>query len=371
MMAIYEELNLKRIINAYGTMTKLGGSRMDPRVLDAMKAASEAFVDMYEYHRRAGEKIAEYLGAEACCITAGAAAGIAVSAAASMAGTNEACALQLPDTSGMKNEALVLKCHRTLYDQALSVSGIHVREVGNTAYCCLEQVERAVNEKTAMFMYTVEADCMRGSLPLEPIIEILHRYHLPVVVDAASEIPPREIINHYLGMGADALLLSGGKEIRGPQSSGLILGKQQFIEACETNACPHYGIGRCMKIDKETIAGIVKAVELFAQKDYSAIMRHWEEMVNTIFSKLTQDSRIEVWRGFATPPSVQPPTIPRIFVRPLTISAETLQQRMMQQEYHVFVCLEKDTVIINPQCVEDDELPMVCDAVLEAISEAG
>lgn len=138
--SIYESLGVRTVIDAWGTVTALGGSLMAPEVLQAMQSAAGAFVDMSELHTAAGRRIADLLGVEACCVTCGAAAGLAIAAAACMTGTRRSYAYQLPDTTGMKDEILCLKCHRDLYDQGMLLSGAHFVEIGVTSSAFLQQI---------------------------------------------------------------------------------------------------------------------------------------------------------------------------------------------------------------------------------------
>ena len=362
-MSIYDELGIARIINGGGTLTKFGGSKMAPGVLAAMNEAAGAFVDIRTLHTKAGEKIAGLLGVEAACITSGAAAGIAISAAACMSRGEIQKTLQLPETTGMPNEVLMLKCHRILYDQALLLAGARVREIGMTSSAHLAQVESAVSERTAMFFYVAENERMRGSQPLAEIAPIMKRHRIPVVVDAAAELPPTSNVRKYLDQGANLVIFSGGKEIRGPQSSGLILGDKQLIEACDANCCPNYSIGRPMKIDKETIAGIVKAVELFVKKDYAGEMKRWEAMVVSMVAAFCAIPGIDVRRGFPVEPGIQPVDIPRVYMRSGHAPAKELQDRLMNSNPAVYVDVQDDEIVINPQCLEDDEVSIVIAAV--------
>ena len=151
--SIYESLGVRTVIDAWGTVTALGGSLMAPEVLQAMQSAAGAFVDMSELHTAAGRRIADLLGVEACCVTCGAAAGLAIAAAACMTGTRRSYAYQLPDTTGMKDEILCLKCHRDLYDQGMLLSGAHFVEIGVTSSAFLQQIEDRITERTAAFFY--------------------------------------------------------------------------------------------------------------------------------------------------------------------------------------------------------------------------
>ncbi|MBR5001100.1 MAG: aminotransferase class V-fold PLP-dependent enzyme [Firmicutes bacterium] len=361
-MDMYRELGVRPIIDAWGTVTKLGGSRMDPRVLEAMNSAAKSFVDMEELHTAAGKKIAEMLQVEACCVTCGASAGLAIAAAACMTGNRKSFAYQLPDTTGMKDEVLVLKCHRDLYDQALLLSGAHFVEIGMTSHAFLQQIEDKISDRTAAFFFTSEAETMRGSIPLEEIAELCSKYNVPIIVDAAAELPPVSNVRKYLEQGASLVVFSGGKEIRGPQASGLIVGKKELIEACDLNCCPNYGIGRPMKVDKENICGLVKAVELFVNKDYDKQMELWESYTHRMHDGLKDNPNLELSLGYPTEPGVQPACILRLFVKPLTMDSATFYQKLVDHDPGVYTFLYQDKVVINPQCLEEDELQIVIDA---------
>lgn len=175
--------------------------------------------------------------------------------------------------------------------------------------------------------------------------------------------PPASNVTKYFEQGADLVIFSGGKQLRGPQSSGLILGSKRLIEACDANCCPNHSIGRPMKISKETIAGIVKAVELFVAKDEEQEMKRWEEMVAVMLSAFSSISDTVVRRGFPVSPGIQPVAIPRLFLKSGRLSAKQLKDRLMQHEPAIYVDVHGDEAVINPQCLEDDEIPVVIQAV--------
>ena len=363
MSDIYGELGVKKIINAWGTVTKLGGSKMSPEVLAVMQEAAGSFVNMEELHAAAGRRIAELLGVEACCVTCGAAAGLAIATAACMTGTRTSYAYQLPDTTGMKHEVLTLKCHRDLYDQAILLTGARFVEVGMTSYAFLQQIEDKITDQTAAFFFTSEAESMRGSISFAEIASLCREHGIPVIVDAAAEIPPVSNIHRYLDEGASLVVFSGGKEFRGPQASGMILGSRELIAACDLNCCPNYGIGRPMKVDKENICGLVKAVELFSKKDYTRQSEIWESYVHTLFNGLRGNKNLELSTGHPTEPGVQPACILRLFVRPLKMDAGTLWQRLVDHGPSLYTFLYHDQVVLNPQCLEAAELQMIIDIV--------
>jgi len=369
-MSIYDKLGIKRIINCCGTITKIGGSKMAPEVLATMNEAANAFVDIPKFHEEAGKAIANMLGCEGACITSGATAGIAISVAACMTKGDKAKILQLPDTTSMPDEVLMLKCHRILYDQAILISGAKIREIGVTSSAKIDQVKAALSEKTAMFFYVAEAEKMRGSLTLLEISNILKNYDIPLVVDAAAELPPKSNIKKYLDQGADLVIFSGGKEIRGPQSSGIILGDKKLISACNANCCPNYSIGRSMKIDKETIAGILKAIELFIKKDYSKVIKKWDSIVLKIISSLSDLLDIlTIRRDFPKEPGIQPIDIPRVFIKPLYTSSDEVQKSLMELNKPICTDIQGEELMINPQCLEDDEITLVIDSIKSILIE--
>lgn len=360
---IYSTLGVTKVIDAWGTITKIGGSRMDPRVLEVMTEASKSFVEMDELHLKAGAHIAKLLDVESCCITCGASAGIAIAVAACMTGINPVNSYQLPDTTGMKNEILMLKCHRTLYDQAILLSGAKIKEIGTTSYVFPEQIENAISATTAAFFYATEAEAMRGSIPFEKIVEVCNKYKVPIIVDSAAELPPKSNIRRYLDAGASLVIFSGGKELRGPQSSGLILGKKELIEACDLNGSPNYGVGRPMKIDKENICGIVKAIELFIEKDYEIQMKTWESYVMLLKDGLSKNPNIKLRTGYPDEPGVQPTCILRLYICPTEMPAFLLHKKLIECNPKIYTHHYKEEIVLNPQCLEKEELEIIIDAI--------
>lgn len=365
-MEIYERLGVRTYINAKGTITDYGGSLMDEDVLRVMEEASHNFIDIRELHKKAGEYIARILGVEACAIVSGASAGLAVSAAAAMAGKNVAHILQLPDTSGMKNEALILKCHRTEYDQSVRLAGARMIEVGSATHCCIEQLEDAVTEKTAMMIYSAESEKLRGSLPFRSIVSVMEKYGIPVIVDAAAELPPVDNITRYLDMGASLVVFSGGKEIRGPQASGLVVGKRELIEACDLNQCPFHSIGRSMKVDKETICGLVRAVELFAGKDYDKELSRWKA-ISTEIAEALAGPYVHTRVGYPQMPGTEPRIIARAYLSFAGFEGAEIQKRLYDEG--LIVGADESEIIINPQCLACGEDKKVIEMVSKLTEE--
>jgi L-seryl-tRNA(Ser) seleniumtransferase len=287
----YRDLGIAPVINAAGTLTRFGGSLMPPEVTDAMAAAGRAFVDMDELHAAAGRRIAELVGVEAAHVCAGAAAGIALMAAGCMTGTDRERIRRLPDTEGMPHRFVVQKAHHNPFDQALRLTGGRFADVEPDPGALAGVLDGA-----AAVYFTFGWFCTGPGLPLAQVCEIAHARGVPVIVDAAAEVPPAANLRRFIEEGADLVVFSGGKAIRGPQASGFILGRRDLVEACRMNDCPNMGVGRPMKVGKEEIAGLVRAVELYVRKDHEAEMLVWERRVGHVIDALAGIEGLRAWR---------------------------------------------------------------------------
>jgi L-seryl-tRNA(Ser) seleniumtransferase len=374
-MDVYDRLGVKKLINAWGTVTRIGGSLMAPEVLEAMREAAQAFVDLVELNRKASERIAQLIGVEAAFITGGAAAGLAIATAACMTGTDVVKIQKLPDTSGMKNEVVILRAHRNRYDQAIRQAGAKLIEVGLSDRTSLEELSAAVNDKTAAIAYFAESEHVRGSLPLEEIIKVAKAAKVPVLVDAAAELPPVTNLQRFYKLGADLIIFSGGKDLRGPQSSGLILGKKELIEACILNASPYHGIGRPMKVDKESIVGLLRAIELYLSEDHHARMERWERQVRYFIDELSNLPHVRVRRGFPAEPGIQPSCIPRAFVdleeEKLRMTRREVIEALRSGEPGIIVGESQTGIVLNPQMLNPGEEQIVVQRLKQILSGQG
>lgn len=277
-MGVYQRLGVRPVINARGMNTMASGSLMPAPVLAAMAEAATAFVDMEELNRKAGEHIARLIGVEAAHVTSGSAGGLLLAAAACLAGEDPQAIAQLPDTSGLRDGFVIEKCRRIRYDQALRAAGARLVEVGDETSCTPEQLEAGIDDTTAAVVHIVSPYLGTNGVPVETAIEIAHRHGLPIIVDAASTLPPTSHLTRWTSLGADLVIYSGGKGIRGPQGSGLLLGRADLIRAAAANGAPNGAIGRPCKVSKEDIVGLVTALELFLQEDWQIEWnRHLEE----------------------------------------------------------------------------------------------
>ena len=340
---------------------------MPPEVLESMAVASKAFVDMNLLLKKAGQRIAQLAGAEAAYVTSGAAAGLSISAATCMAGTDRARIEQLPNTEGMKNEIVTLKCHRLHFDQAIRQAGAKLREVGYVRRSSPSQLEHAIGDRTAAVFYLPESATLSGSVPLDEVIQVAKAAGVPVIVDAAAELPPVSNLHAFTDMGADLVIFSGGKDIRGPQGSGFILGRQELIEACALNGCPNQSIGRPMKVDKESVVGLVRALEIYVEQDFDREMKTWEEQVAYLVKHMSKMPYVAVRRGVPLQLGIRPSCIPRAYVdideSGLGMKVEDVVRSLREGSPGVIVGQSPTGIIINPHMLDPGEETTVLDKI--------
>ena len=286
--SIYQRLEISPIINAAGSITRLGGSRTRPETLELMSQAARVMVNIDDLNRAAGREIARLTGAEAGFVCSGAAGGLLLQAAACIAGNDPVKMRQLPDTEGLKNEIVIHTMHRFPYDQAYRAAGAKMVEFGDYLYAHPWQLEGAINERTAAVAYLCSPFSSNKVMPLDQVCEIAHAHDLPVIVDAASMLPPRENLYRFLRAGADMVVHSGGKGVRGPQGSGILVGRADLIEAAALQASPAQFLGRGMKVAKEEVIGLVASLAAFVEEDEAAEMAAYRAMVQQVVDALVE-----------------------------------------------------------------------------------
>ncbi|NQW20637.1 MAG: aminotransferase class V-fold PLP-dependent enzyme [Chloroflexi bacterium] len=294
---VYKKLGVPPIINAQSWVTALGGSIMRPEVLQAMDDAARVFVDVKQLNLAAGEIVARICGAERGLVTAGCSAAQVLMVAACMTGKSEKNAEQLPDTTGMKNEVILFKGQRNRYDKAFVTAGATLVEYGSADSATTAELEAEINEYTACIAFVV-AGAIPAGIGLEETIRVAHEHGIPVIVDAAAELPPRSNLSKFHKMGADMVAFSGGKGIAGPQSAGLLAGKADLMEAVVMNSLnldsAVAAIGRPMKVSKENIVGMVTALQLFTDSDEAAEREGWVSKSQFVAERLTGISGLRV-----------------------------------------------------------------------------
>lgn len=294
---VYTRLGVEPFIMANIPFTFLSATLVWPEVREAMDEASQYFVDIVQLQRAVGRRLAEISGAEAGIITSGAAGAIAVATAACIAGTNPERIRALPDSEGMKNEVLMWG-GRSVFDNAIRLAGGKIKVVLG-----LDELRDAISDKTVMLYMGYPADPEpKKAPPLESIVAICKQKGVAVFVDAAGGIPPIENLKRYAKMGVDLYAFSGGKGMKGPQCSGLLLGRKDLIEAALMNSSPMEGaVCRPMKVGKEEIIGCLTAVEKWLTIDLEALYRQQDKKLQRIDAMISTipgvDTQMETRRG--------------------------------------------------------------------------
>jgi D-glucosaminate-6-phosphate ammonia-lyase len=312
-VGIYQELGVRTVVNAVGTLTRLGGSRMAPAVLEAMAEASRSYVRIEDLQEAAGRVIGEATGAESGYVTSGAASGLLLGTAACVAGLDLHVMERLPFTPwdqgppGVKNEVVVHRVHRNSYDHAIRTVGVKLIEVGHLGHPSPGpmrpyELETAINERTAMVFWPLMGGLPEGSfLSLEETARSAHKHGVPVLVDAAAALPPASNLRRFIAEGADLVCYSGGKAIGGPQASGILAGRADLIRSValqhqdmdvhpETWTWRHLiaegkiagpplqGIGRPCKVGREEIMGLLVALKAYLARDHAADLARWQRL---------------------------------------------------------------------------------------------
>jgi L-seryl-tRNA(Ser) seleniumtransferase len=366
---------MRRVINAAATLTRLGGSIMPPLVIEAMIQASRSFVDLPELQRRCGERLAKLTRNEAAYVSSGAAAGLTLTTAACITGVDRDRIARLPNLDGLKNEVVIHRCQRNGYDFAVRQTGVRVVEIGDLdlGVTQAQELEVAIGERTAAVVYFAGANFERGALPLRTTVEIAHRRGVPVIVDGAAQIPPISNLWEFTSdAGADLAVFSGGKGLRGPQSSGLIVGRADLIDAVRLNGPPNQAIGRPMKVGKEEMIGLVAAVEWYLGQDEPGLIRRYERQVARVVESLGKLPGLTAERDF---PSEAGQPMPRALVRfdagELGFDRDEVVRRLHEGDPYVEVSNSgKDGIWINPQTLEDGDEKIVIDRLLAALAPA-
>ena len=360
-MGIYDDLGVRTLINGSATLTRLGGSIMPPEVLDAMAEAAKSFVEIDDLQEKVGRRIAEWTGNEAAYISCGAAAGLTLSTAACIAGTDPELRLLLPATDGLKNEIIIHKKGKVNYIFAIRQAGGVIVEIGDENGASEDELAAAIGDKTAGLFYFVNANTDPGQVSLERGIEIAHKHSVPVVVDAAAQIPPIENLWRFNKAGADLVLFSGGKGLRGPQASGLILGSRSLIDAVVFNSGPRPFIGRPMKTGKEEIVGLMTAVRIAMDEDQDATLQSYEEQVAAVISAFSNTPHITARRNFPSEAGQPMPRAELVLEEDaLGLKRDELLDRLIEGEPAILLAPSGETgVFINPQTLANGEIDTI------------
>lgn len=283
-MGVYSELGVKRVINAIGAWTRIGGSTLPKEVINAFVDANSCYVELSELEKKAGDVIAELTGAEAGYVTSGAFSALALSMAACMTGTDPKKIKKLPTTKGMRNQVIHQKCLRYKYDRAVTVPGAKMVLAGDKNRCSPEQIVASVSKKTAAILYLAPGQGEAASI--EDVVKIGKEHGIPTIIDVPGNIYgsemwvpghiyPDEGYKNYAKLGVD-LVCCGGKYVGAPQSTGYVTGRKDLIEAIGLNSFVGYenpsdlyrGLGRGYKLDRQSIVALVVALKRWKTLDH-------------------------------------------------------------------------------------------------------
>ncbi len=367
----YQRLAVRPVINANTTLTSLGGSLMPVEVSAAMAEAALEFVEIDELEAAVGREIARLTRNEAALVTCGAAAGIFLSVLGCMAGLDEVEAARLtnghPPTRN-RREVVIQTSQRNPYDLAVTLAGAQVVQVGSLFGTTRLDLEAALSELTAAVLFFAGAHLARGALGLRDVIDVAHSHSIPVIVDAAAQLPPASNLWSLTADGADLVLFSGGKGMRGPGSTGLLVGSAPLVAAASLHASPRQRLGRPMKVSKEELVGLLAAVELFVSTDHELETERIEAATTSWLQRLARLSNAVAVREF---PGEAGRPRPRVLV---TISAEanlsgsTVRDRLLAGDPRVDVAVAGErSFYLNAEMLRPGEERVVLDRVLAVL----
>jgi D-glucosaminate-6-phosphate ammonia-lyase len=359
----YRALGVRPFINCCSVRTMHGGSLMLPQVRAAIDAASRQFVNLDELMDAAGARIAELTGAEWGIVTCGSAAAVALGTAACVAGNDPVKMVRLPFTEGMVNRVIIPRKQRFAYDQAVRMIGCHIVEIDTR-----EELDKALEEPVALVVLLGKQEHLTA-VRLEEIASVVKPRGIPIMVDAASEHIERP--SPWLQRGADLVIYSGGKFLRGPQTSGLLLGNKRLCQAAWRNGSPHQALGRPMKVSKEDIIGVVTALEYwFGERDTAAERQKWYEDCRVIADRV---ATIPGARGeIVEPQGVD--RVPRLKIvwdrEKYPLDGLGLRNRTLDGEPRVMLddnSVSENSIAVDPFQLQPGEAAQVGDAVVAAL----
>lgn len=281
---VYMDLGIRPVLNFQGPVTTVGASRMWPEIQGIMADAARDFAVLEEVKDAVGARLAKLCGTEDALVTSGTCGAISLGTYGCLTGTDTAKVRQLPDLSGMKTEVVIQKPHRNGYDHAVRSAGVRIVEVDTR-----EAFINALGPQTAMVYYLGGS---RGDwawetpVPLEECVKISRKAGVPVLIDAANLLPSWDNIPKVAATGVDLIAFSGGKHIRGPQSTGVLAGRKDLLQAAWLNSSPHSdSMGRAMKVNKEEMVGLLAAIEKYAKIDFAALDREYDRQAAVVMAE--------------------------------------------------------------------------------------
>jgi D-glucosaminate-6-phosphate ammonia-lyase len=365
---------------------------MRTEVSDAMVEASSHCVDMAELQAAASKQIAKVTGAEAGYVASGAAACLTLAAAACIAGLDPGRMARLPDTRGMKNDIIMMRSQRNFYDHAIRAAGASIVEVGlpdryagaGVRDAEAWEIEDALGDNTVAIFYVADVNSQPA---LKVVTAIAAKHKIPVIVDAAAQLPPKSNLQRFITEGADLVAYSGGKALGGPQASGFLCGRKDLIMSAalqhldfdiypdmweppkslidkkRLKGIPQHGIGRSCKVGKQEIVGLLTALRLFAAESDASRHARWLARLTPIAEGLAKFGNCQV--------AIEGKDIPLLFLTlNEKVSARATISSLIKGNPSVHVDpsrRDQQQIVINPMCFEDEDAAVILKRLGEVI----
>jgi L-seryl-tRNA(Ser) seleniumtransferase len=364
---------MRTVINADATLTRLGGSLMPPDVLDAMREAAGNFVDMVELQRVVGERLAALTRNEAAYVASGAASAIVLATLAAMTRGDLPTIARLIETGeAPRDEVIVHRAHRIPYDPALRLAGARIVDIGNRLQTFPWELEAAITPRTAMIFYAGGVHLASGALSLPATVEIAHAHGVPVVIDAAAQLPPTENLWRFTReLGADLAIFSGGKDLRGPQASGLIVGSSAMIAAIAANGAPNQRLARAMKVGKEEMLGLLTAVERYVTIDWRERAEEYERIVDRWVARLDHRPGLHASRIFPNEAGQPTPRCRITFGDEARMTGPDAARQLWEGNPRIAVAVDgPDAISITPELLEPGEEAVLLERVEALVGAA-
>ncbi|MCY4583520.1 MAG: hypothetical protein OXE50_12115 [Chloroflexi bacterium] len=369
-IGVYEKLGVRRVINAWGVSTELGGWSQTENVTRAMEEANLGTVEMRELLQKSGDFIADLLGVEAAFVTSGAAAAQALSVAASMAGSDPDRIAQLPDTAGMKNEVVIQKRNRYMFDRCYTLTGARLVEAGNADGTTEEELDAAIGTNTTAVAYYIRPPIDDAIVSLEDTVALARSRGVTALADACSEIYPLDYFRRC-AQSAD-LVTVGAKYLGAPHSAGFVCGKRDLIDAvaAQSFVAYHYdggkAVGRAMKIDRHEIIGVVTAMEDWFTMDHEERLLEYESRFAVIVDALHDLDGVSM-RRVEIPYYVPYMLYIDVDESIAGKSAEQVTVELDAGSPRIWVGAEDGSVRVVVNCMTDDETAFVSQRLREAL----
>jgi D-glucosaminate-6-phosphate ammonia-lyase len=369
--ALYTDLGAVPVINALGNRTMLGGSAPSATVRAAMELAGRYYVDMDQLLEGSGRVVAELLGCEAALVTPGCSSALLLGTVACVAGSDPEHMAQLPDTTGLRNEVVIQAPQRYKYERVVRMAGIRLVAAGSATSCTSEDLAASLNTATAAVLYPLLGGVADGFLPLADVITLAHAAGVPVIVDAAYQVSPVEVFRQTASCGAD-LIGFGAKYFGAPNSSGLLCGRSDLVEAARAHSFAAFerrelpGYGRPLKIDRQEVVGVVAALREWLapgaqqQRDDEASRRG-----RALRELLTDLPNVDL-----TPAGGDRVTGLRLQLTDAGADGEALATRLREGNPSVWVDAYEDSISLGMHTVQDGDEPALAEALRRALIPA-